>query len=854
MTNNNNESCQYRSFLHHFDSCVELSPSAPALVVQDAVYSYRELALMARAIAAILRQNGVVAGSKVAVGISRSESLLPLLLAIWSLRAAYVPVDPSYPLHRQSYIIEHAEAEILVADAQINELEHTGKTILLESLRDVGALVANDWKLAPEDFVENDLAYIIYTSGSTGNPKGVAIGQNNVHNFLLAMRDQPGLAKSDRLLAVTTISFDIHVLELFLPLLVGAQIVLATKEQSVSPQALHKLIDQYAITTLQATPATWRMLLSHDWLPQSPLKILVGGEALPRDLRPLLHKASSELWNMYGPTETTVWSTCQKISANDEHIFIGRPIRRTTVHVVDEQFQAVPAGTPGELLIGGAGVARGYYKSPNLTAERFIVAPDLAPGKLYRTGDLVIQHPDGVLQYLDRLDNQIKIRGFRIEPADIEFALECHPSVTQAVVVASQFESHDMRLIAYYLGQAVASNDLLKHCVQYLPAHMFPQHFVHLEEFPMTANFKVDRKQLAAEGRTRIGSDLAEGPSDSRDDLDNSLIAVWEKTLGIKGIGIDDNFFDLGGHSLLALQVVRDMCIATGLNFPESILFESPSIRGARARMGDQAERAASVVRLNHAQDGEPVFCLCGVKIYQDLADQFDNQRPVYGVFAQKEIGFLDAQRSNRKPFFDFDSLVQSYVDAIRRQGDIKRVSLVGLSFGGLIALEVANKFRELEIEVTDVILLDTYLPSSTYRSFRQVFYDIAAQLRRVGFHSLRRDLHRRVREKLSKKKLSAFKYFNLQEAEGQREKAFDEATSHFNSAHKSYNLDALLIKASDTDFGFGQRAKRDYGLCDIIKGKLTVQTVRAFHNTMITGAAAVRVYEVIEQYKATRK
>lgn len=844
---------QYPSFLHHFDHWAALDPSAPALVFEGKLYNYRELALMARTIAHGLRENGVAVGAKVAVGINRSEALLPLLLAIWSLRAAYVPVDPSYPLDRQAYILEHAEVKLLVADVLQRESSYPGKTITLESLLRVKVPSANPQALAT-DTAASDLAYIIYTSGSTGKPKGVAVAQGNVLNFLLAMRDQPGLTKSDRLLAVTTISFDIHVLELFLPLLVGAHLVLASKEQSASWQTLQSFIDQYGITVMQATPATWRMLLSQGWLPHAPLKILIGGEALPRDLRPQLHAASRELWNMYGPTETTVWSTCHKVADEDEKIFIGRPIRATSVFIVDEHLRELPDGKAGELLIGGAGVAQGYYNSRKLTDERFVKLPSFAEGRLYRTGDCVIKHVSGLLEYVDRLDNQIKIRGFRIEPADIEYALELHPAIAQAVVVASPFGEHDVRLIAYYLGDAMPYGELLEHCGNSLPAHMLPQHIVHLSAFPMTANLKVDRKQLIRGGPKHVDSSSLIGRSNSRDDLDRSLVAVWEKTLGFKGIGIDDSFFELGGHSLLALRVAKDMRTATGLDFPDTILFESSTIRSARDQMGDQVERAASVIKLNEAERGEPVFCLCGVQIYQNLAEQFADQRPVYGVFAKKEIEFIAAQKNNRKISFNFDSLVESYVDAIKRQGDVKKLTLIGLSFGGLVALEAAKKFRESGIEVSQVVLLDTYINSSSYRSLRRILSDMLTQFRRAGFHSTRRDLVRRIRTQLSKKKHDALRYFSLHEAAGQREKAFESAANHFHAEQRSYEFDALLIKASHTDFGFGRRAKDDYGLRSIIKGELTIHSVPAEHTAVVGEESAEQVYKIIRDYTTKRK
>ena len=846
--------CLFPGFLHYVDHWVRTTPAAPALVFQQTAYSYQDLAAMTRVIAGALRGYGIGSGTIVAISTDRSELLLPLLLAVWSLRAVYVPVDPGYPLQRRAYILDHAEAEFLIVDVPAVGLDYAGTQITLDALRSYSAPDIPR-PLAAADYADSDLAYIIYTSGSTGNPKGVAISQRNLHNFLLGMRDQPGFTNDDRLLAVTTISFDIHVLELYLPLLVGAQLILATREQAMSGQWLRQLIDACSVTVLQATPATWRMVLSGDWRPQTPLRILIGGEALPRDLRPLLHAAASEVWNMYGPTETTVWSTCHRVGADDSLIFIGLPIRDTQTLIVDEQLRPVPAGSAGELLIGGAGLAQGYHRNPDMTAERFIAIPDSGGGKWYRTGDRVVAHDDGLLQYIDRLDNQIKIRGYRIEPGDIEAALEKHPGVTQSVVVASTFGEGDVRLIAWYLGQSVASSELLNWCRQHLPDHMVPQHFLPLRAMPMTANLKIDRKKLAADAPQKVESAPAEPSSAGcRDDLDTSLVTVWENTLGVRGIGIDDNFFELGGHSLLALQITNDMRIATGVSFPETILFESPTIRGARDLMGEQAERAAIVVKLNAATSGIPVFCLCGVKIYQELANHFADRRPVYSVFARKEIDILDARKKRHKVQFDFDSLVQSYVDAILRQGDIPRLSLVGLSFGGLVALEATRRFREMGVEVHDVVLLDTYLPDSTYLSPAQAAGDIGRHWQRVGLEALGRDVGRRLWAKLSSRQHRALRYFNLQEAEGQREKAFDEAAAHFDAAHRHYGFDALLIKARLTDFGFGRRARPDYGLRRIIKGRLTIRTVTARHQTMLSGEAALQVYQYMEAYHATNR
>lgn len=837
-----------RGFLAYVDHWVERAGGAPAVSYAQTTLNYHTLAGRTRQLAGALAAQGVKAGAKVGVGVSRSENLVPLLLAVWSLRAAYVPIDPAYPVPRQIYILENAGVDVLVLDEVRDDLAFSGTTVTLREL----LVPADDLPhaLADASYDPADLAYMIYTSGSTGNPKGVAITQANLINFLLSMAVEPGLDSQDTLLAITTISFDIHILELFLPLLVGAHVVVASKQEAVTPEVLQQLVDRHSIAVMQATPATWRMVLGRGWRPRRPLKILVGGEALPNDLRPLMHAAASELWNMYGPTETTVWSTCQLIGPADNKIYIGRPIRNTTVHVVDDKLNPVADGAAGELLIGGAGVASGYYRNPELTAEKFIVNPQLEAGRVYRTGDAVIRHADGVLEYVNRIDNQIKIRGFRIEPSEIEHVLAQHPRVKQAAVVAPEFAAGDRRMLAFYLGDETPTSDLHGFCTKNLPAHMVPHHFIWLAEFPMTANYKVDRKALAAMGKDCVNEQKKKPDASARDDLDRSLIAVWEKALGVGCIGIDDNFFELGGHSLLALQVIGDMHRATGLNFSSTVFFESPTLRALRDSLGEQANRAASVVKLNSGGEGEPVFCLCGVQIYRDLAQQFGNQRPVFGVFAEKEFAIIEA---SQQLHYSFDALVQSYIDAIKRQGSYGSLTLVGLSFGGLVALEVANALSKQGISVTNVILLDSYLSTSGYRSIRKLMTDLRRRFQREGVLALRQGAQRGMQKILVKLGGGIAPSADMTEVQKVREKAFDRAAIRYESVAHHYHFDALLIKATRTNFGFGFKAKKDYDLNTIIHGDLQICEVDADHVGMMTGTAVVDVYKAIREYEQRR-
>ena len=357
-----------------------------------------------------------------------------------------------------------------------------------------------------------NLAYVIYTSGSTGKPKGVQICHQSLVNFLVSMRSSPGLTPKDTLLAVTTISFDIAALELYLPLIVGARVVLASRETAARWVQVARNIGKRAITVMQATPATWRLLLEAGWEGNNNFKILCGGEALPRDLAVELLKRGSSVWNMYGPTETTVWSTTSRITADGSPITIGRPIANTEVYVLDSHLEPVPVGVPGELYIGGAGVARGYLHRPELTAEKFIAHPfrDRESGaRLYRTGDLARFRANGELECLGRIDNQVKVRGFRIELGEIESVLGQYPGVKQSVVVAREDTPGDKRLVAYvavHKGQSLGVDALREFLKQRLPDYMLPSRFVFLDALPLTPNGKVDRKALPKTEESEVSS------------------------------------------------------------------------------------------------------------------------------------------------------------------------------------------------------------------------------------------------------------------------------------------------------------------------------------------------------------
>ena len=560
-----------------------LSGRRIAIVSQGDVLTHAELDARANKVARTLRAMGVGRGQRIGLCLERTPDMLIALLGILKSGAAYVPLDPAFPAERLTYMAEDADISVLVArDAASTPASWPRTRSLL--FNDDAALIAahDDTPLADDaasDAMPSDPAYVIYTSGSTGKPKGVVLPHRAVVNFLTSMAKAPGLLPDDRLLAVTTLSFDIAVLELLLPLTIGARIVLANRDETVNGRALARLIDTHQINVMQATPSTWRMLIDAGWNPTASFKALVGGEALSPDLASALCARASEVWNMYGPTETTVWSTCWKVDPHAAAISIGHPIANTRVYVLDEHRQPSPIGAPGEIYIAGDGVALGYLDRPELTSERFVTDPfDIAIGaRMYRTGDRGRWRHDGLLEHLGRLDLQIKVRGHRMEPGEIEAQLAEHAQVAQCIVLAREDVPGDVRLTAYVVGrdQEPEAAALRAHLRRNLPDYMIPQHFVVIDAMPLLPNGKIDRRALPAPNRAsqEIRDEHYIAPG-TREEIE--IARIWGDLLGMRTIGLNDNFFELGGHSLLAMQAIAEIERCLGVSIaPRRLVYEA---------------------------------------------------------------------------------------------------------------------------------------------------------------------------------------------------------------------------------------------------------------------------------------
>jgi amino acid adenylation domain-containing protein len=690
-----------------FEKQVTKTPNHAAIVFEGERLSYRELNERANQLAWHLRHRGTTSEQLVGICLERSFDMVIAVLAVLKAGAAYVPLNPAYPKDRLKYVLDDSHASLVVTEQSLLERICTsaGKAVCLDT----------DAAKIREEPVDNgaaivkprQLSYVLYTSGSTGKPKGVQITHRNVTNFLSSMQQVPGITAQDTLLAVTTLSFDIAGLELFLPLVTGATIVLASRKEASDGRDLRTLIDQYQVTMLQATPATWSLLLDAGFTGSPKLKALCGGEALPRDLAKNLLDRCGEVWNMYGPTETTIWSSLFRVCERKSSIVpIGRPLANTKLYVLNEGREPVPVGLAGELYIGGHGVGRGYLNRPDLTRERFLSDPFTRNGMMYRTGDRVRWLADGNLEFLGRLDEQVKLRGFRIELGEVESEIAKHPGVTEARVVIREHQSCGKRLVAYIVGSAQPEH-LRLHLRQTLPDYMVPAAFVQLDRLPLTSNGKLDRKALPEPELARVVA-RAEPP---RNLIEGQLIAIWEELLGTADIGATQDFFEIGGHSLLAMRLFAEIKSQLNCDLPLSTLFTGPTVRSMADAIMEQKRSSSPVGRLTPVVPLQPngslppLFCVhpAGRDVYPylRLAHHLGADQPVYGIRDHgDELG---------RPLLQ---IAREHTEAIRAVQPNGPYYILGYSFGVLITYEMAVYLESQNESVAFLGILDMVEPA----------------------------------------------------------------------------------------------------------------------------------------------
>ena len=579
-----------------FEAQVLRTPTSIALVHGTQSWTYDRLNRLSNQLARHLRGLGVRSDELVGLFVERGPMMLVSMLAVLKSGGAYVPLDPAYPQERLSYMLEKARPRALLTEEQVCEMLPPWRGDIVNLDRDLQLIGSQPDENLTGDWVgwePHHLAYVIFTSGSTGEPKGVMVEHAAVVNFLTAMQRQPGVTEADTVLAITTISFDIAVLELFLPLVAGAKVVIADRTDAVDPRALIDLMEHQDVTILQATPATWQLLLSAGWAGRDRLKALCGGEALTSAMSSQLRPKVGSLWNLYGPTETTVWSCAREvrsIALNGPAVEpIGRPIANTYVYVLDGDRNPVPKGVIGELYIGGVGVARGYLNRPDLTQERFFPNP-FSAARMYRTGDLVRWRPDGILEYLGRNDQQVKIRGFRVELGDVEAALARLESIKQCAVIGNSQGSGDLHLVAYVVarpGCDLSSASLRRSLSKALPGYMVPSVFVSVAALPRLPNGKIDRAALPTTRPHTISSRTYEAPVGF---IEQTLAAIWEEALQVDLVGRHDNFFELGGHSILMVQLAERLRRQSLVVQPRTIHANPTVCTLSRALAGESAQ------------------------------------------------------------------------------------------------------------------------------------------------------------------------------------------------------------------------------------------------------------------------
>jgi polyketide synthase PksJ len=625
---------QYVSLCHLIERAARHAPDAVAIVCKGQTLTYKELGDKANQIAAKLRSVGVTRNSLVGLHLDRSPLMVAAILGIHRAGGAYVPLDPSYPADRLNYIVQDSGLAHLLHDGNPKITAPVKHSI---DLKDQLPQQADGSGEFSTDYY--DLAYVIYTSGSTGKPKGVKVHRGALVNFLQSMKKRPGLNRRDTLLAITTPSFDISALELLLPLMVGAKIILASKDEVIDGNKLAALLSDHAVTVMQATPATWRMLFAAGWSGSPNLKALCGGERLDKNLAAKLYSTVGSLWNMYGPTETTVWSACGQITDPAAPISAGFPISRTALYILDDNLEPVPIGETGELYIGGAGVALGYTDEQQ-TKSRFIKNPfsSKPEDRLYKTGDLASFLPDSALDIKGRVDFQVKVKRHRVELGEIEETISQFGGIDQAVVITHENQQGDNELVAFFINDeahAIDANKLKSFLADHLPPYMVPLSYIKVSQFPLTANGKVDRISLSA--LYAKDSNLASAVTETfvYSNHEDLLTQIVCRISGAADLGADTNFFDAGLDSLGANQAAALFMAHASVKISVAMFFEYPTVNKLIGHLEDN-RFIESVQKKMHARSN-----------YRHSTTEPENELEEKSPLLAWQAGFLAPIRSN---------------------------------------------------------------------------------------------------------------------------------------------------------------------------------------------------------------
>ena len=806
-------------------------PDNIAITFNDTSVSYGELGKLINKYSVLLGAKN--AGDVVAVMMDRSIDLIALICAVQRMGAAYLYLDPEFPNERLEYMAEDSAPKLIIIEEKYKDRISFNEVEIWEKLR-------NRIPEESSEYLDNSdpekEAYYIYTSGTTGKPKAVKVPHKAVTNFILSMQEEPGISDKDKLLAITPLSFDISVLEVFLPLTTGAELVIVSRDDVYDAGKLAEMIESMKISIMQATPSTWKMLRDIGWKGSQNLKILCGGEPVSYDLAMNLVKMCDELWNMYGPTETTVWSVIHRILETDERIFIGHAIANTTLYVMDSAMNPVPDGVKGELLIGGKGITNGYHNRDELTTEKFVVIknPEGRKEKVYKTGDIVRYDAEGRLECFGRNDYQVKIRGHRIELGEIESEL-LKSGLFKDVVVHPYKDRNDMlQLCGYYVSsEEVPAKKISDTIADRLPDYMIPGVYLQMEEFPLTANGKIDRKRLPTPEMTlkRTNEEVVKPGTPDQEILCNVIGDV----LGIGNVGINNNFFDLGGNSVLSMLVINRLSQA-GLSLKVQDLFRHKDIEELAGKLEqivirDDVFGDSSLVELQKGDSSKtPLYLihpLPGDLLgYVNLIRYLPPDMPIYGFQAP-------GLRNPEKALGSVEETAAHYVRIIKERHPEGEVNLGGWCFGGTVAYEMMQQLKWKKIKVKHIALFDTWAFRPVESLKKKYFLSKIKLLAELGFRKTFRIFKTKVSNRFaSNNNFGAEDTFFDQGMFANRSavrKKNIAAVCNYN--YRPYKGDVILFKAIHQPESF---IDDPYMAWDIFVNKVHMYKIDSTHDTIL--------------------
>jgi amino acid adenylation domain-containing protein len=717
------------------------NPNKVAIKHGEKAFTYKQVNEISNQLARFFKHQNIYAGDVIAIAVDRSPEMIILLLAIIKTGATYLPIDNNFPVERINYMLSDSSVKALIISKKSQKQYSYPQNIIFieDALHECSNYGSENLS---SGINEDSISYILYTSGSTGKPKGVKVKHLGLTNFLLSMQKAPGISDNDILLATTTISFDIAQLEIFLPLISGATVVVASSETVRDGRALLDIAKSEQITIMQGTPFMWRTMLEAEWVETLPIKILCGGEAMPRDLAKALLPRCASLWNMYGPTETTIWSLIKKISANDEIITIGRPIDNTQVYILDDILNEVPKDTIGEICIGGDGVSDGYLNRPELTAEKFI-NDKFSPAsgqKIYRTGDLGKLLDNEEFQCLGRIDHQIKIRGYRIETEEIEYQLKQQKNIKEALIILYKDALSNAHLVAYIVPvdpiKKDEESDLVKSWKSALrvslPEYMIPNAYMIIDTVPLMSNGKIDHKALP---EPIINQQNASEYEEPQTDAEIALLRICSKYIAINKIGVTDNLFDLGIDSLVAVSIMVQVEKEFGKRLPLSVLVRNPTIRQLAAVIQNYTvdSQYKCLVPIKPEGTKLPLYIIHGIGLnllnLQEMILNIDGDQPIYGLQSIGLDGTVDVPDN-------LEEIARFYNDEIIKHDPAGPYAIAGYSFGGFIAFEMVKQLKAMGKEVKLLAMFDTNLqyPTHQYPLQKKIIVKGIRQFKKIAF------------------------------------------------------------------------------------------------------------------------